>query len=147
MVVAMESASFCLSEVKLGLLPAVISPFVLKKIGESAASRYFLTAERFAASEALRIGLISEVVPDEAALDARVDALLTALLANGPEAVTQCKVLIAQVCHFDWERAVDITTKMIAERRASDEGQEGMRAFLEKRSPRWVPQTETAISS
>jgi methylglutaconyl-CoA hydratase len=138
MAVSVESATFCLSEVKLGLLPAVISPFVLTKISISAAQRYFLTAEKFSAPEALRIGLIAEMVPDIAALDAKVDALLDALLANGPEAVAQCKVLISHVRRIDWERAVDITTKMIAERRASAEGQEGMRAFLEKRPPQWL---------
>lgn len=138
MAVATENATFCLSEVKLGLLPAVISPFVLKKIGPGAAHRYFLTAERFNATEALRIGLISEAVADEAALNDKISTIVEALKANGPEAVCQCKVLIEQVCHFDWDRAVDITTKMIAERRASTEGQEGMKAFLEKRPPAWT---------
>ena len=138
MAVALDSASFSLSEVKLGLLPAVISPFVLKKIGSGSAHRYFLTAERFSAAEALRIGLIHDTAPDVEALDARVDVLINALLANGPEAVAQCKVLIEQVCHVEWSRAVDITTKMIAERRSSREGQEGMKAFLEKRSPSWT---------
>lgn len=137
-VVALESASFCLSEVKLGLLPAVISPYVIKKIGASAAHRYFLTAERFTATEALRIGLISEVVPDAAMLDAKVLDLLQAICANGPEALSYCKVLIEHVLHFEWERATDITTKMIAERRVSQEGQEGMKAFLEKRPPAWA---------
>lgn len=144
MVVATEAATFCLSEVKLGLLPAVISPFVLKKIGPSAAHRYFLTAERFQASEALRLGLLSDVQPDIDALDASVDRLVDAIIQNGPEAVSYCKVLIEQVHHFDWERAVDITTKMIAERRASKEGQEGMRAFLEKRPPLWLENRQAA---
>jgi len=138
MAVALESATFSLSEVKLGLLPAVISPFVLKKIGSGVAHRYFLTAERFSAAEALRIGLIHEVVPDLSTLDERVNALADTLMANGPEAVAQCKVLIEQVCHMEWERSVDITTKMIAERRSSREGQEGMKAFLEKRPPNWM---------
>lgn len=138
MAVAVENATFSLSEVKLGLLPAVISPFVLKKIGSGNAHRYFLTAERFIAAEALRIGLIHEVVPDVEALDAKIDALLDTLLVNGPEAVAQCKVLIEKVCHVEWDRAVDITTKMIAERRSSKEGQEGMKAFLEKRPPSWT---------
>jgi len=136
--VAVETATFCLSEVKLGLLPAVISPFVLKKISPGNAHRYFLTAERFTAAEALRIGLIHEVAPDIETLDARIDAVLDTLLLNGPDAVAQCKVLIEQVCHTEWSRAVDITTKLIAERRSSREGQEGMKAFLEKREPNWV---------
>jgi methylglutaconyl-CoA hydratase len=137
MAIAVESATFCLSEVKLGLLPAVISPFVLKKIGSTHARRYFLTAERFTAAEAFRIGLISETVADVDALDAKIDGLIDVLMANGPEAVSQCKVLIEQVTHFGWDRAVDITTKMIADRRISKEGQEGMKSFLEKRQPTW----------
>jgi methylglutaconyl-CoA hydratase len=122
MAVALDSATFSLSEVKLGLLPAVISPFVLKKIGPGAAHRYFLTAERFSAAEALRMGLIHETAPDIEALDAHIDRLVNALLANGPEALAHCKVLIEQVCHMEWDRAVNITTKMIAERRSSREG-------------------------
>lgn len=138
MAFALDSAIFCLSEVKLGLLPAVISPFVLKKIGQAHAHRYFLTAEKFSAAEASRIGLISEALPDEQALDLKIDSVIQALCANGPEAIAQSKVLIEQVSHFDWDRAVDITTKMIAERRISKEGQEGMKAFLEKRPPAWT---------
>jgi methylglutaconyl-CoA hydratase len=138
MAVATEAATFSLSEAKLGLLPAVISPFVLQKIGPSAAHRYFLTAERFNAADALRVGLISEIAPDVETLDTRIEATIAAILANGPEAVSQCKVLIDEITHFDWDRAFDIATKMIAEKRISVEGQEGMRAFLEKRSPSWV---------
>jgi methylglutaconyl-CoA hydratase len=143
--VALESARFCLSEVRLGLLPAVISPFVLRKIGTTAAARYFLTAEPFTAAQALDMGLITETAADESALDTVIDGLLTAILANAPEAIAQCKVLIEQVIHFDWERAVDITTKLIAERRISAEGQEGMRAFLEKRPPRWSSTGEARL--
>lgn len=146
MAVSLDSATFCLSEVKLGLLPAVISPFVLKKIGQAAAHRYFLTAERFSATEAHRLGLVSSVVSDVEALDSGIETLLDAIIANGPEAVSHCKVLIEQVCRFDWDRAVDITTKMIAERRASTEGQEGMHSFLEKRPPNWLKQSEAATS-
>lgn len=142
MAFAVESAAICLSETKLGLLPAVISPFVLKKIGAANAHRYFLTAEKFTAAEGQRIGLISEVVFEEAALDEKIDKVVQALCANGPEAVSQSKVLIEQVCHFEWERAVDITTKMIADRRISKEGQEGMLAFLEKRQPAWIVEHE-----
>lgn len=138
MVFATENASFCLSEVKLGLLPAVISPFVLKKIGQAHAQRYFLTAEKFSAQEARRIGLVSDVFPDEQALDRQIASVAQSLCGNGPEALSQCKVLIEQVCRTDWERAVDITTKLIADRRTSKEGQEGMKAFLEKRAPDWV---------
>jgi methylglutaconyl-CoA hydratase len=138
---ATESAKFCLSETRLGLIPAVISPFVLQKIGQTAARRYFLTAEVFSAVQAAQLNLITEVATDEAALDALLDNMVAAILGNGPEALGQSKVLLEQISHFAWDRAVDITTKMIAERRASAEGQEGMRAFLEKRAPRWQ-QTE-----
>ncbi len=144
MAVAVESASFSLSEVKLGLLPAVISPFVVRKIGLSAARRYCLTAERFKAPEAHRIGLVNEVVPGEMELDETINAIIEAIRANGPQAVAFCKTLLEQVSLFDWEHAVDITTKMIAERRASAEGQEGMKAFLEKRPPAWVSASATA---
>lgn len=140
-VIATENGSFCLSEVKLGLLPAVISPFVLQKIGAGSARRYFLTAERFSAATALEIGLISEVVVDAETLDARIEALVDLIIGNGPEAVAQCKQLLSHLCNHDWNRATDITTKMIAERRASVEGQEGMHAFLEKRSPAWLSPT------
>lgn len=146
MAVSLESAVFCLSEVRLGLLPAVISPFVLQKIGPGAAGRYFLTAERFSAADALRIGLISELAPDTDALDQRIAGLLDAIIPNGPEALAHCKVLIDQVVHCDWERAVDITTKMIAERRVSREGQEGMKAFLEKRPPTWAARDASRLS-
>ncbi len=147
MAFATESSILCLSEAKLGLLPAVISPFVLKKIGPGHAHRYFLTAEKFSAREAQRIGLITDVLADEAALDEQIAQIITALSANGPEAVSQCKVLIEQVCRLDWDRAVDITTKMIADRRISKEGQEGMKAFLEKRNPSWVAAATTPVIS
>lgn len=139
LVVAVEKASFCLSEVKLGLLPAVISPFVLAKMPEAHARRYFLTAERFSAAEAHRVGLVSEVVADEAACDAMIATWLTALAQNGPQAVSLCKPLIQDVKNQPLETAIDITTKRIAERRISDEGQEGMRSFLDKRPPSWAP--------
>lgn len=145
--VAVEPATFSLSETKLGLLPAVISPFVLKKTGPGPAHRYFLTAERFNTAEALRIGLISEVVPDAEALDGRIEAIINAILTNGPEAVSQCKTLIEEIWHFDWDRAFDIATKMIAKKRISPEGQEGMKAFLEKRSPGWVAGNTAAPTS
>lgn len=138
MAFALESTIFCLSEVKLGLIPAVISPFVLKKIGPAQAHRYFLTAEKFNAQEAKRLGLVADVLADEAALDQQIQSVLAAIVQNGPEAVTQSKVLIAQMCQMSWDRAIDITTKMIAERRISQEGQEGMMAFLDKRPPNWV---------
>ena len=138
MVVAVERASFCLSEVKLGLLPAVISPFVMRRMTASAARRYFLTAERFKAPEALGLGLIHAVVQDEPALDAQVQAWVDLLVANAPVALRECKQLIADVDGLDFDSALYLTTRRIAERRVSEEGQEGMQAFLGKRTPAWM---------
>lgn len=139
-VVATQSATFALTEVKLGLIPAVISPFLLKKIPVSAAQRYFLTAERFSAQEAYQIGLVSNVVADEAELDRAIDSLTKSLVQNAPQAISLSKQLIEDIRHCSLEEAIPITTRRIAERRISAEGQEGMTAFLEKRPPAW--QTE-----
>lgn len=138
MAVALDSVTFGLTEVKLGLLPAVISPFVLKKIPASAAQRYFLTAENFTAVEGHRIGLLSDVVDTEAKLDRWIEERVQKLLANGPEAVSASKVLINDVLAFQWDQAMKLTSEMIAGRRISTEGQEGMKAFLEKRAANWV---------
>ncbi len=126
--VAAEDTIFAFSEVKLGIIPAVISPFVLAKIGPSAARRYFLTGERFDAGTALRIGLVHEVAAD---VDAAGERVLGELLASGPEAVRAAKRLVLDA------PLGDETAARIAERRASAEGQEGLRAFLEKRAPAW----------
>jgi methylglutaconyl-CoA hydratase len=128
--VADRRALFAFSEVKLGIIPAVISPFALAKIGASAARRYFLTGERFDAATALRIGLVHEVADD---LDAAVDAVLDELLTAGPRAARHAKRLV-----LDRPEAAE-TARRIAERRTSDEGQEGLRAFLERRPPSWRP--------
>lgn len=145
--IAVESATFCLSEVKLGLLPAVISPFVLQKMPASQARRYFLTAERFSAKEALRTGLVSAVVADEAELDATIQSIITSIKQNGPEAVSLCKSLIFDVDGLPMDEAITLTTRRIAERRISAEGQEGMRAFLEKRPSQWIPvERESGVS-
>jgi methylglutaconyl-CoA hydratase len=126
--VAHPETIFGFTEVRLGIIPAVISPFVLPKIG-SAARRYFLTGERFGADVALRIGLVHEVSADS---DAAVRGIVDALLAGGPEAVQAAKRLVR-------ERPTGIeTTKIAAERRTSDEGQDGLRAFLDKRRPGWA---------
>jgi methylglutaconyl-CoA hydratase len=136
--VATEHVTFALTEVKLGLLPAVISPFVLKKMPASQAHRYFLTAERFSAIDAARMGLISGVVPTEQLLDDTIQALAKDICQNGPEAVTLCKKLIDEITGSrNLDEAIDIATRRIAERRISEEGQEGMRSFLEKRPSRW----------
>lgn len=135
--VAVESAVFCFSEVKLGLVPAVISPFVFRKVHPGLARRYFLTAEPFPATEAQRLGLIAEVAPDAAAVDAVIERWVELLCANGPEALAACKQLIDEVTDPDWDAVLARTAHVIAERRASAEGQEGMKAFLEKRAPTW----------
>jgi methylglutaconyl-CoA hydratase len=127
--VAAEDAVFAFSEVKLGIVPAVISPFALAKIGPSAARRYFLTGERFDAATALRIGLVHEVAAD---VDAAVDRAVGELLSAGPHAVRAAKRLV-----LDAPLERQETARRIAERRTSDEGQEGLRAFLERRSPGW----------
>jgi methylglutaconyl-CoA hydratase len=128
--VADRRALFAFSEVKLGIIPAVISPFALAKIGASAARRYFLTGERFDAATALRIGLVHEVADD---LDAAVGTVLGELLSAGPRAARHAKRLV-----LDRPDAAE-TARRIAERRTSEEGQEGLRAFLERRPPSWRP--------
>jgi methylglutaconyl-CoA hydratase len=140
MAIAGERARFGLTEVRLGLIPATIAPFVLARIGRSHARRYFLTGERFDAEEAHRIGLVDAVVPDDA-LDAAVDERLEALLACGPVAVAECKALIRRVGEFDGgTHELDaITAEWIARIRVSDEGQAGLHAFFEKRRPDWTP--------
>jgi methylglutaconyl-CoA hydratase len=127
--VAAEDAIFAFSEVKLGIIPSVISPFALAKIGPSAARRYFLTGERFDAQTALRIGLVHEVARD---LDAALERVLAEVLSAGPKAARAAKRLVVE--RPDGPE----TAQRIAERRTSDEGQEGLRAFLEKRSPDWL---------
>jgi methylglutaconyl-CoA hydratase len=131
-------AQFALSEVKLGLIPATIAPHVIGAIGVRHARRYMLTAERFSAAEAYRIGLLHEMVADETALDAAVGQLVEALLCNGPRALAECKQLIRAVAYRDIRAVIDDTAQRIARVRATDEGREGMAAFLERRPPRWV---------
>jgi len=140
MAIASERTRFGLTEVRLGLIPATIAPFVLARIGRTHARRYFLTGERFDADEAHRIGLVDAVVPDEA-LDAAIEARLEALLASGPQAVVACKALIHRVDEFDGgvHELDAITAEWIARIRVSDEGQAGLRAFLDKRTPDWTP--------
>jgi methylglutaconyl-CoA hydratase len=137
MAVASANATFCLSEVKLGIIPAAISPYVVRAMGARAARRYWLTAERFDAAQALRIGLVHSVVAPEA-LDGVVDEWVSALLANGPEAIAACKDLIAAVAARPVDEAmIADTARRITERRSSAEGREGVGAFLEKRKPSW----------
>jgi methylglutaconyl-CoA hydratase len=132
-VLSRPSTVFAFSEVKLGILPAVISPFALRKIGESAARRYFVTGERFDAATALRIGLVHEVTDD---LEASLQRVLRELRTAGPRAARHAKRLV-----LDRPDGAE-TALRIAERRTSDEGQEGLQAFLEKRPPSWAPPEE-----
>jgi methylglutaconyl-CoA hydratase len=126
--IAEPGTTFAFSEVKLGIIPAVISPFALAKIGPGAARRYFVTGERFSAETALHIGLVSEVAAE---LDAAVERVVGELLSAGPHAARWAKRLVRE--RPDGPE----TARWIAERRASDEGQEGLRSFLEKRNPAW----------
>jgi methylglutaconyl-CoA hydratase len=135
-VVADDQAVFGFTEVKLGIVPAVISPFVLAKIGRSAARDLFLTGARFSAARARDIGLVHAVVP-AADLDGAVAAYVSELLSAGPEAAATAKALIAQVWALSIQDAMPLTADAIATRRVSAEGQEGLRAFLEKRRPSW----------
>ncbi|MCM8595189.1 enoyl-CoA hydratase/isomerase family protein [Accumulibacter sp.] len=132
-------AVFALSEVKLGIVPAVISPYVLAAIGERYCRRYMLTAERFSAAEAYRIGLLHEIVPGEEQLDEAIAEIVETLLANGPNAQAECKSLIRVVTGqpID-EQTTEETAERITRVRASEEGREGLAAFLEKRPPAWI---------
>ncbi|MRW90261.1 enoyl-CoA hydratase/isomerase family protein [Duganella sp. FT80W] len=137
-IVAVDEAQFCLSEVKLGLIPATISPYVIKAMGENAARRYFLTAERFGAREALRIGFAHEVVAADA-LDAKVAEIVKTLVNNSPHAVQQAKTLVREVSGQAVSDALLAdTAERIAQIRASDQGREGVASFLEKRKPAWL---------
>ncbi len=135
--IATPEASLGTTEVRLGLIPATISPYVVRAIGARAAQRYFLTGERFGAEEALRLGLVHEVVPIDK-LDARVGELLESLLAAGPQALASAKRLVAEVAGHPIEAAlIARTTELIADARGSDEAREGIAAFFDKRKPAW----------
>ncbi len=137
-VIAAAGAKFCLSETKLGLVPGVISPYVLAAIGPRAARRYALTAELFDAAEAQRIGLV-HIVAAETALDAAVTGILDASSGGGPQAIAGSKALMRQVAWRQIDDALmDETAARIAEARSGAEGKEGVAAFLEKRKPRWA---------
>ena len=136
--VAASGACFCLSEVKLGLIPATISPYVIKAMGENAARRYFLTAEKFTAQEAHRIGFVHDIVGADA-LDAHVDTIVNALITSSPNAVREAKVLVREVAGKTVDSALVVdTAERIARIRASEEGREGVASFLEKRKPSWL---------
>ena len=135
--VAAEGMHFCLSEARLGLLPATIGPYVVRALGEQASRRYFITAERFSADEAYRLGFVHELASAET-IDARVDAIVQTLLANGPAAVQASKRLVKDRTGqpLTSELRTD-TARRIADIRASDEGRAGVQAFLNKRTPPW----------
>ncbi len=138
MAVGTPRASFCLSEVKIGLMPATISPYVVAAIGQRASRRYFTTAERFSADTALQLGLLSQVVEAEQ-LDASIEALVTQLLGNSPAAITAAKQLVFDVADQNIDAAlIEETCRRIADIRVSPEGQEGLGAFLEKRPAAWI---------
>jgi methylglutaconyl-CoA hydratase len=137
MVIAADDTVFALSEVKLGILPAVVAPYVLRKIGVSAARELFLTGARFGAARAQQIGLVHEVVPP-AELDAAVGRRLTEVLTAGPRAVGIAKALLREIAGANPRDVIGLTTNAIASQRVSEEGQEGLRAFLEKRKPSWI---------
>lgn len=138
--VASYDAKFCLTEVKIGLIPAMISPYVIRAIGARAASRWMLTAEVFDGAEAYRSGLVQEIAAPEE-LDGAVNAILGQLLLAGPAALAATKALIRDVAHRPVDDAlVRDTARRIAAARASDEGREGIASFLEKRAPRWHPE-------
>jgi len=135
--VAAEGMHFCLSEARLGLLPATISPYVMRAMGEQAARRYFITAERFSAAQAREMGFVHELVAPDS-LDAKVDEIVALLVANGPAAVKACKRLVQDFAGRDITPELRVeTARRIADIRASEEGREGVQAFLNKREPTW----------
>lgn len=138
--IAVDSASFGLTEARLGLAPAVVSPYVIRCIGEFNARRYFLSGERFDARQALHIGLVHQIVEADH-LGQYVDGIIDQLLKSGPEAVKQCKQLVFEIAGHNKksQKSVDeYTSRLIAGLRVSIEGQEGLAAFLEKRKPGWI---------
>ena len=139
--VASDRSVFSFSEVKIGLVPACISPYVLKRVGERYGREYFLTGERLTADKALACGLVNRVVP-QTDLDKEVRALVKPLLTSGPQALATCKKMVRMVGDMDLDDAGPATAQMIAELRMGDEGQEGMAAFLERRKPSWWPTSE-----
>jgi methylglutaconyl-CoA hydratase len=136
LVIASQTARFSLSEVKLGLVPAVISPYVVRRMGESLCRQCMLTGERLQAEQAKDYGLVNQVVPAED-LDAAVQERIAQMLTSGPVALNTCKELLRKVPTMSFEEAKIYTAEVIARLRVSEEGQEGMNAFLEKRKPRW----------
>ena len=147
MAFAAIGAGFCLSETRLGLIPATISPYVIRAIGTNAARRYMLTAEKFDSAEAFRIGLVHDLAPADA-LDAKVNETLGALMVTSSDAVREAKRLVREVAGRPVDEALLAdTAERIAAIRASDDGREGVRAFLDKRKPRWVTEYEAEVAA
>ncbi|KPL14641.1 hypothetical protein AMJ74_02995 [candidate division WOR_3 bacterium SM1_77] len=139
--IAADSAKFSFSEVKIGLIPACISPYVVKKCGEGRCREFFLTGERMTAERALGAGLVNKVVAMEE-LDQTVDQFAHQLISSGPEAIMRCKELLRNVPLMTYDEVKRYTAEVIAQIRGSEEGQEGMTAFLEKRKPKWLKDSD-----
>jgi methylglutaconyl-CoA hydratase len=139
--IAAASARFSFSEVKLGLIPACISPYVLKKCGEGKCREFFLTGERLTAEKACAAGLLNAVVPLEK-IDTTVGDVVNQLISSGPEAIKKCKELLHSVPTLSFDDVKKYTAEVIAQLRVSEEGQEGMAAFLEKRRPKWAKDSD-----
>ena len=142
LVIAEAGARFGFTETRLGILPAVIAPFVIAKIGETHARALFPGGRRFDATRAVRIGLVHEVVEGEAALDQAVESALDDVLQSGPTAVRAAKAIVREIRGLPYESTRRLTARRIAGQRVTEEGQEGLRAFLEKRRPAWAPERE-----
>ncbi len=137
-VVASHRAEFSLSEVKIGLVPACIGPYLMKKVGERSCRELFTTGERISADKAMRLGLVNDVVT-HANLRRRIEEYASVLMTSGPHALAVAKDLIGRLAEMPLEEAREYTARVIAELRCGEEAQEGMTAFLEKRKPRWMP--------
>jgi methylglutaconyl-CoA hydratase len=140
--IAMESVQFGFTEVKLGIIPAIISPFVIAKIGPGRARELFITGERFLAPVALNIGLVQHVAAHEAALDALVESKIAQILTSAPGAVAAAKELVFGVAARTLESSIDFAAEAIARSRAGAEGQSGMKAFLERQKPPWIEKND-----
>jgi methylglutaconyl-CoA hydratase len=138
--VAVESAQFGFTEVKVGIIPAVISPFVIARLGPGRAREYFITGERFSASVARQIGIIEHLAADESSLDALIELKIGHILTSAPAAVAAAKELVFGVAARSLETAIEFTADAIARARAGDEGQAGMTAFLQRQKPPWIAQ-------
>jgi methylglutaconyl-CoA hydratase len=134
--IAAKSAKFSFSEVKIGVIPACISPYILKRVGEKVCREFFLTGERLTADRVFKSGLINEVVDDDK-LDQAVEKKIEQILTGGPKAISACKNLLREIPGMHLEDAVNYTARLLAELRRGEEAQEGMAAFLEKRKPNW----------